>query len=378
MNSAPDLLELDHVPDGLLERPASALYQQLDGPTLIHLEGRIKRPLFVAVLQHGNEITGWESVRRLLKNHSQNNDLPRSLLILIGNVQAAKHRLRHLDEQPDYNRCWPGGTEVDHQYAQLFQNIHNQILKYKPLACIDIHNNTGLNPHYAAVNRIRPEYLRLASLFSPKVVYFTRPRGTLSHSFSEHCPAVTLECGQAGEIHGTDHSMAFLETCLRMDDLSRAPVDAEAVHLFHMVATVKVPHDVFFGFGRVPVNLALREDLDKFNFCELPAGTSFGDLNNCTRKPLIATDNSGRDITDNYFSFSRGQVETVKTIMPSMLTLDRRVIQQDCLCYLMERIHYEDHEEVASRNQLPEGIHRTDRPGEPVVIFPEPGSGSGT
>jgi hypothetical protein len=47
------LTELDHLPGGLLERPASALHQQLDGPTLIHLEGRNKRPLFVSVLQHG-------------------------------------------------------------------------------------------------------------------------------------------------------------------------------------------------------------------------------------------------------------------------------------------------------------------------------------
>ncbi|MCK5480019.1 MAG: succinylglutamate desuccinylase/aspartoacylase family protein, partial [Gammaproteobacteria bacterium] len=200
MSTTPNLLELDHLPDGLLERPASALYQQLKGPTLIHLEGGIKRPLFVSVLQHGNEVTGWEAIRRLLKSHYQHDNLPRSMLILIGNIQAAKHRLRHLDEQPDFNRCWPGSKTVDNQYARLFQHIHDRILQHQPLACIDIHNNTGLNPHYAAVNRVRPEFLRLASLFSPKVVYFTRPRGTLSHSFSEYCPAVTLECGQAGEI----------------------------------------------------------------------------------------------------------------------------------------------------------------------------------
>jgi len=365
MSTVLKLTELDHMPDGLLERPASALYQQLSGPTLIHLKGQIKRPLFVSVLQHGNEVTGWEAIRRLLKSHYKHGGLPRSLLILIGNVQASKHRLRHLDEQPDFNRCWPGGNAVDSEYTQLFRHIHDRILEHRPLACIDIHNNTGLNPHYAAVNRIRSEFLRLAALFSSQVVYFTMPQGTLSHSFAEHCPSVTLECGQAGEIHGTDHSMAYVDTCLHMDDISRAPVDAEAVRLFHMVATVKIPNDVLFGFGRVPADLALREDLDQFNFCELPTGTSFGDLNNGMRKPLIATDNSGRDVTDHYFNFGSGQVETTREIMPSMLTLDRRVIHQDCLCYLMERIHYEDHEEVTGRDPLPEGIQRTDRPGEP-------------
>jgi succinylglutamate desuccinylase len=360
------LTELDHLPVGLLERPASALYQQLDGPTLIHLEGRNKRPLLVSVLQHGNEVTGWESVRRLLKSHYQHDELPRSLLLLIGNVQAAKHRLRRLDEQPDYNRCWPGSKLVDNEHIGLFRHIHERILKLRPIACIDIHNNTGLNPHYAAVNRIRSDYLRLASLFSPKVVYFTMPPGTLTHSLSEYIPAVTLECGMAGEIHGTDHTLAYLETCLHLENISKARVDADAVHLFHMVATVKVSDKVLFGFGRVPVELALREDLDKFNFRELPAGTSFGNINNGARQPLIATDTSGADVTGEYFSFERGRVETAREIMPSMLTLDRRVIQQDCLCYLMDRIHFEDHEEVTGRDPLPDGMRRSDRPGEPV------------
>jgi succinylglutamate desuccinylase len=361
-----DFKELDHLPEGLLERPASALYQQLDGPTLIHLQGRDKRPLVVSVLQHGNEITGWEAIRRLLKSHYQFDELPRSLLILIGNPLAAKHRLRRLDEQPDFNRCWPGGNEVDSDYTRLFRQIHDRMRELDPLAVIDIHNNTGLNPHYAAVNIIRSDYLRLASLFSSKVVYFTMPAGTLSLSMSEYCPSLTLECGQAGEIHGTDHTLAFLETCLNLETISGKPVNADAVHLYHMVATVYVNDSVLFGFGRVPTDLALREDLDKFNFCELPAGTSFGDLNNMDRKPLIALDPEGVDVTDEYFFFGRGEVETTREVMPSMLTLDRRVIQQDCLCYLMDRIHFEFEEEVPGPDPLPEGMRRSDRPGAPV------------
>ncbi len=360
------LTELDYLPDGLLERPASALHQQLDGPTLIHLKGKNKRPLFVSVLQHGNEVTGWEALRRLLKGRYQNQELPRSLLIFIGNIQAARHRLRRLDEQADYNRCWPGGNAVDLEHVRLFKQIHQRIVAARPIAGIDIHNNTGLNPHYAAINRIRSDHLYLASLFSSQLVYFTMPGGTLSHSLSKFFPAVTLECGQAGEIHGTDHTLNYLETCLRLEIIPRKRVDADAVHLFHMVATVKVSNDVLFGFGRVPADLALREDLDHFNFCELPPGTSFGDINNGNMQPLIATDTSGSDVTDRYFSFEQGKVETIREIMPSMLTLDRRVIQQDCLCYLMERIHYEDHEEVTGRDPLPDGMRRSDRPGEPV------------
>jgi succinylglutamate desuccinylase len=359
---APDLTVLDHLPDGLLELPASALYRQLHGPTLITLRGYRERPLLVSVLQHGNEITGWEAVRRLLKSHYLVDDLPRSLAILIGNPLAARHRLRRLDDQPDFNRCWPGGNDIDPGYAALFRGLHDRLLQLRPLACIDVHNNTGLNPHYAAVNRVRSDYLRLASLFSSKVVYFTMPGGTLSHSMSEFCPALTLECGQAGEIHGTDHSLAFLEACLHLEEISLTPVDADAVHLFHMVATVNVRDDVLFGFGRVPAELAFRENLDAFNFCELPAGTSFGDLRNGLARPLIAVDTEDNEVTDQYFSFERGELTTRRDIMPSMLTQDRRVIQQDCLCYLMERIHFEDNEEVTGIDPLPEGIDRSDSP----------------
>ena len=51
-----------------------------------------------------------------------------------------------------------------------------------------------------------------------------------------------------------------------------------------------------------------------------------------------------------------------REVMPSMLTQDRRVIQQDCLCYLMERIHFEDNEEVTGIDPLPEGMARSDTP----------------
>ena len=361
------LLELDHIPAGLLERPASALHHDLDGPALIHLEGKNPQPLFVSVLQHGNEVTGWEAIRRLLKSHYEFDQLPRSLSILIGNTAAAKHHLRRLDDQLDYNRCWPGGKHDDSDIGKLFQQVTQRMRSLAPIAAIDIHNNTGLNPHYAAINRIRPEFLRLASYFSSKVVFFTIPAGTLSLAFSKFCPSTTLECGQAGEIHGTDHSIGFLETCMHLNDLPTTPMDAEDVHLFHMVATVRVHDEALFGFGHVPAEIAFRENLDVLNFQELPTGISLGDVNGGPSRPLQATDIDGIDVTDHYFKFDRQQIETVREIMPSMLTLDRRVIQQDCLCYLMERIHFEDHIEVTDHDPLPESLRRSDRPGEPAL-----------
>jgi len=361
------LIEYDHLPAGILDLPATALHQVLPGPTLIHLQGKNPQPLLVTVLQHGNETTGWEAVQRLLKSHYEFDQLPRSLSILVGNTQAAQHRLRRLDDQLDFNRCWPGGNYADSDMGKLFQQVFERVRTLAPIAALDFHNNTGLNPHYAAINRIQPEFLRLASRFSATVVYFTMPKGTQSLALSRICPSATLECGQAGDILGTDHCIGFLETCMNLDKIPASPLAADEVNLFHTVATVRVHDDVFFGFGHVPTEVAFRENLDVLNFQELPVGISLGEINGGAAQPLLAKDISGTDVTDEYFRFDRGQIETIRKIMPSMLTLDRRVIQQDCLCYLMERIQFEDRFERSNQDPLPEGLRRSDRPGEPAL-----------
>ena len=145
------LTELDHLPVGLLELPATELHEALGNPTLIHLQGQNPQPLFVTVLQHGNETTGWDAVRRLLKSHYEFDPLPRSLSILIGNTKAAKHRLRRLDDQLDYNRCWPGGNFEDSDIGKMFQQVTDRMRSLSPIASLDFHNNTGLNPHYACL-----------------------------------------------------------------------------------------------------------------------------------------------------------------------------------------------------------------------------------
>jgi succinylglutamate desuccinylase len=133
------------------------------------------------------------------------------------------------------------------------------------------------------------------------------------------------------------------------------------------VATVRVHDEALFGFGHVPTDIAFRENLDVLNFQELNSGISLGTLNGGPAQPIIAIDTNGVDVTAQYFRFDRCQIETVRQIMPSMLTLDRRVIQQDCLCYLMERIHFEDHIEGTDHDPLPEAMRRSDRPGEPSL-----------
>ncbi|MGJ5221527.1 M14 family metallopeptidase, partial [Bradyrhizobium oligotrophicum] len=61
------LARYDHLPDALLDVPAPELWRHLPGPTLVHLPGRHASTLFLSVLLHGNEDTGWRAVQSVLK-----------------------------------------------------------------------------------------------------------------------------------------------------------------------------------------------------------------------------------------------------------------------------------------------------------------------
>lgn len=331
------LTELETIPAGLIEADATELYRVLPGPTLLHLPGRRERPLYLSVLLHGNETTGLLAVQRLLAE-SAGRELPRALSLFIGNVEAARHGLRRLDGQPDYNRIWRGGPAAEHRLAQ---QVLDAMRARRPFAAIDIHNNTGLNPHYACVNRLDWDFLRLARLFARTIVYFLRPNAVSSMAFADLCPAVTVECGQPGQAHGIEHVHEFIDAALNLAELPCEALPDTDLDLFHTVATVTIPESVHFGFeghgDQRTVDLHLIPQLDHLNFRELPIGTPLARVARPEFGFLQAWDEQGREQTDRYFALRDGELTTTRTLMPSMFTLDERVIRQDCLGYLMER-----------------------------------------
>lgn len=332
------LNQLDYLPEGLVEISSKELHTILPEPTLIHLSGKQTAPLFVSLLLHGNEPTGFMAMQLLLKKY-QGKQLPRSLSVFFGNVTAASHNLRRLDNQPDYNRIWPGTESPDCAETALAKEIFNTMKKRNVFASIDIHNNTGLNPHYACINNLDNQFLQLASLFGRLIVYFIRPKGVQSGAFAQICPAVTLECGRPDQHHGIEHALEFLSSCLRLTELPQHPILPQDIDLFHTVAQVKIGDQVNFSFNQVDADLLLNEDLERMNFTEVSPGTVLGTTKNTATMPLIAKDEYGNDVTNHFFSFKNGELQINRLTMPSMLTLDERVIRQDCLCYLMERIH---------------------------------------
>jgi len=50
------------------------------------------------------------------------------------------------------------------------------------------------------------------------------------------------------------------------------------------------------------------------------------------------TAEDGGDAWDEFFALDNGALALRRPAMPAMLTLDERIVRQDCLCYLMERV----------------------------------------
>ncbi len=337
------LRERDEFPVSLLQIDAAGLHVELGGPTLFHLRGRREPPLFVVVLMHGNETAGWDAMRQVLRGFltSDGFELPRSLSLFIGNTAAAERAVRHLPQQPDYNRVWPGSDTAGTPEHALMEDVMGRMADREIFASIDVHNNTGINPHYACVNVLEHQSLHLAALFGRTVVYFVRPRGVASMAMAALGPSVTLECGKVGQRHGVEHAADYLRACLQLSEIPSHAVAAHDIDLYHTVAVVRIPERHRFGFGdrASPINFPLH--LDTLNFRELPAGSLIAECHRGITQPLDVRDEQDHQVADRYFELDDGRLVTRVPLMPSMLSCQPEVIRQDCLCYLMER--YNDH-----------------------------------
>ena len=340
-DAAADTLEalrlnrVEGFPDELLETSPLDLWRHLPGPTLFHVPGRRTEPLFVTVLLHGNEWTSWEAIQTVLKAHRAT-PLPRSLLLFAGNIAAARANVRTLPHQTDYNRTWPGTPHTATAEARVMADVTEIVRRAKPFASIDIHNNTGLNPHYAVVNRLDQEALHLALLFSRTVVWFRGLAGTQTTAFSSLCPALTIECGKPGRAANEAHATSFIEACLHLAQFPAHSVRESDIDLYHTVATVRVPPQTSFGFGDALADVDFDPQLDHMNFRQLDPGTVFGHTR--LQLPIDVRDEGGQDVTAEFFDCSEGMIRLRRAATPAMLTLDERVVRQDCLCYLMERL----------------------------------------
>ena len=207
-----------------------------------------------------------------------------------------------------------------------------------PFASIDVHNNTGHNPHYACVSSFGNAHLQLARLFSRTVVYFEQPLGVQSAALATICPAVAVECGRADYAAGVARAAELISSALTMERLPDHPVSDGDLNLMRTFAIIKIPPDTTFSFDGSEADFRLRGDLDRLNFSDLDRGTLFGRLGmNATRRlEVLPADDEATQ--PNYLEYLGGEIRLAQRAIPAMLTLDPAAVRLDCLGYLMHRI----------------------------------------
>jgi len=325
------------LPAELLDCDASELHDHLGGPALIRLEGEAEPALFVSVLLHGNETSGWDGVRRYLRDTPQ---LPRSLTLFIGNTEAAKAGMRALPTQPDFNRIW---RNAEGQGAALAAAVQSAIADQPFFASIDLHNNTGHNPYYSVVTDLEPHNLGLAYLFSEKAVFVEEPDTVLTRVFTGRCPAVALEVGPVGDLRCTDRVYDYVSRCMTLDQVPEAQPDRFS--LFRTRVRVHIQDEVSFRFegdGETenPAPLVLTGGVEAVNFHELSRGTVFGASRLAVDRVFRVLDVDHQDVTDRYFEHDGAAILLKENVVPAMYTTDPYVVRQDCLCYFMERMAF--------------------------------------
>ncbi len=338
---ATDLSIMRGLPSGVEDLPASQLHQVFDGPTLIEIPGEREPGVFVSVLLHGNEVGGWDAVRRLLKS-LMGRPPKRSMNLFVGNVQAAKADLRHLDDQPDFNRVWNG--HVDHPLAETARLVTDHMRVKGCFASIDIHNNSGVNPCHVCISELDWYTLRVGSLFSPVTVLVDYPTSIQTAAFSDFCPAVTLEAGRIGDQEGVSRVLGMLEAILAIDSLDDIEVgDGSGARLYTTLARIELPVECRFEFvsnPKAPVlsDINLSSVIESRNFELLPKGTFFAKLPRDGHPPLFMTSLQGEVDLDEYFEVQGDSVRLARDLIFSMYTTREESVRQDCLCYLMEPI----------------------------------------
>ncbi|MEQ8772722.1 MAG: succinylglutamate desuccinylase/aspartoacylase family protein [Erythrobacter sp.] len=325
----------DTLPPGFLEARPHELADLLGGPTLIELPGECEAPLFVSILMHGNEDVGLGAIQRVLKAW-RGRSLPRALMVLVGNVAAAAEGVRRQEFQPDYNRVWPGTLDhIGTAEAQMMAEVHERVIARGACAAIDLHNNTGRNPFYSVICERSPEVLALAGRFAGRAVLFRGVPGTQTASFAGRIPAMTAECGKPAASAHEEWAAQFVTGVLESRTLSPGEGEDD-LELYRTLGVVRVREDVSLSFDGEAADLILAHDIDRLNFVATRPGQMLGRANHAM--PLTMTDGAGRDVAGEFFVVEGGDLRLSRPVTPAMLTGDPRIVRQDCLGYLMERL----------------------------------------
>lgn len=331
---------MNQLPDGFFSVHPTNLNTIFEGPTLIHLNYERKETVLISVMLHGNEHSGFYAIQKYLKVIDTQKEKPeRNISILIGNVEAAAENLRFLDGQKDLNRIWSDGDSEEEVWAQ---KIYKEMSDKNLFAAIDLHNNTGKNPHYCAVTCLEENTLRLASIFDGNILYFTDPKEVFSNYFSSLCPSLTVEAGQSGDQIGISKIILLVEKVLSLSsykDMGTLEKLMEGKKVYESFGKIKLPEGASISFSDEVADFNFPSDIEKFNFNSVYVGEIFGRANNIEQH-LLVYDKNNELVGESYFKYVGTKIVSIEEFYPAMITTDSKIIKQDCLCYILRNFDW--------------------------------------
>ena len=335
-----DFDRLHGIPDGFFDITTANIRSLFPNPTLVQIDGEGPETLFISILLHGNEYTGLKVMQKVLADHAER--LPRSILMFVGNVRAAEANRRFLPDQIDYNRCWPGTLMEPNPTSQMMRHVLEIAHGLRLFAAVDIHNNTGKNPHYACITDPNGRNQNLAAMFN-NIAMVYKHKGVCTMAFDGICPAVTLECGLPGDPLGIEHAARLVGELLTLKELPSTPPSRDRLHLVESHLNLHIPQHVSYDFDpAADVDLRFERDIEDRNFRLIDPQQVFGYTR--VARPISIIDAEGHDVTDEILRVEEGKIYFNQTLMPAMITRDKLVVQQDCLCHLLQ--DYLPHHEI--------------------------------
>ncbi len=308
--------------------------EQLGSSTVIEVEGEDSSCWRIAsVLVHGNEPSGFFAAFEFLKNQL----VPKTnLAIIISSVRAARHTPvfthRFVPGEFDLNRRF-GIDDCHDRVTDLARQITDYIQSKQPQCVVDLHNTSGNGPAFAVSVKDDLEIKKMASVFTKTMVITRLVVGSLMEQ-DFGCPAVTIECG--GSHDSRSHEIAYQGLVEFARSLHMPPLDDAFFETYKHPMRVEVRSGISLDYGQYnnrDVAITLRQDIEKFNFVEIDAGTRFGWLNRELSDCLRAKNDQGDDVAKDLFEVVNNELLSRQPLRLFMATGRADIALSDCLFY---------------------------------------------
>jgi hypothetical protein len=216
--------------------------------------------------------------------------------------------------------------------AEVVQRMRQRGL----FASIDLHNNTGANPHYACVNVIDNRFCTWPRCSRAPWSTSSAPAGCNPRPWRSCVRRSRWNAARSKDQRGIDHARGVRRRLPAPVPTARS-AGARARHR-------PLPHRRAASRCR---RRRLRLPAPDRAAGALPRPWSTSTSANCRRHglrplprrapPLDVRDEWGRDVGRALLRLRGRRAAAALPVMPSMLTCDAEVIRQDCVCYLLER-----------------------------------------